>query len=91
MRNRIIFKRAKNVNQRVHLPQMPDVSRLFQRILTNRAHVHVLDRGMRQLLRVIKRGQLVQAFVRNFRDTNVRLAWIGIRLLRKAYLRQNAK
>ena len=63
MRNGVVFKRAENVNERVHLAQMADVGGLFQRVLADGADVDVFDRGVRQLLRVVERGQLVEALV----------------------------
>ena len=91
VRNRIVFKRPENVNERVHLAQMADVGGLFQRVLADGAYVHVLDRGVRQFLRMVERGQFVEALVGDFRDADVRLARVRIRLLGKMDLRQNAK
>ena len=91
MRNRIVFKRPENVNERVHLAQMADVGGFFQRVLADGAYVHVLDRGVRQLLRVIECGQFVEALVGDSGDADVRLARVRKRMLGKIHLRQNAK
>src|ERR1019366_2963726 len=91
VRNRIVFKRAENVNERVHLAQMADVGRLFQRVLADGADVYILDRGVGQLLRLIERGQLVEPLVGHLGDADVRLAWVCKRVLGKIHLRQYAK
>src|SRR5882762_2322273 len=74
-----------------HLAQMADVGGLFQGVLADGAYVHVLDGGMRQLLRVVERGQLVQTLVGDFGDSDVRLARVRICLLGKMDLGQDAK
>ena len=76
VRNGIVFKRPENVDERVHLAQMADVGGLFQRVLADGADVHILDRGVRQLLRMVERGQFVEALVGDLRDPDVRLARI---------------
>ena len=54
---------AHNVRQGVHLPEVTDVGRLLQRVLSYGADIHVIDRGVRQLFRVVQCGQAVQAVV----------------------------
>ena len=90
MRHRGIFKHPDHVSQGVHLAQVADVGRFFQRILANRADVDVFDGGMRQLLRVVERGQVVEAVVGNLGDSDVRLARVGVGL-RKMRLGQNSE
>ena len=81
MRNRIVFKSAQNVNERIHLAEMADVGGLFQRVLANGAYVHVLDRGMGQFLGMVEGGKLVEALVGDFGDSDVGFARVGIGLL----------
>src|SRR5580692_2592818 len=70
---------------------MSGVGTVFQRLLADGADVHVLDRRMREFLRVVKRGQAVEPVVRNLGHADVRLARIGPRLVRKMRLGQNPK
>ena len=91
MRHRRIVKHPHHVRQRVHIAQMRRVSAVLQRLLPDRAHIHIFDRGVRKLLRVVKRGQPVQSVVRNLGHADVRLARIRARLIRKMRLGQNTK
>ena len=91
MRNGVVFKGAENVNERVHLAQMADVGGLFQSVLADRADVDIFDRGVRQLLRIVERGQLVEALVGHLGYADVRLARVRNRLLGKIDFCQNAK
>ena len=70
---------------------MADVSSFLQRVLADRADVHVFDRRVRQLLRVVERGQAVEAVVWNLGDADVRLARVGVSLRRQMRLGQNTK
>ncbi len=79
------------MRQRVHLPQMRGICRVLQGILPYGTHIHVLDRRVGELLRVIERGQTVEPVVRNFGHANVRLARVGAGLLRKMSLGKNLK
>ena len=70
------------MNERIDAAQVGDVGGLFQRFLADGAHVNVFDRRMRQLLRVIERGQLVEALVGNFGHSymsfaRIRKSWSG--------------
>ncbi len=53
---------------------MADVSGLFERVLADGAYIHILDRGVRQLLWVIERSQFVEALIGHLGDADVRLA-----------------
>ncbi len=91
MRNLIAFERSQDVDKRIHLAQMADVGGLFQRVLADGAYVDVFHRGVRQLLRVVERGQFIEALVGDFRDSDVGLARVRKRALGKICLGQNAK
>ena len=91
MRNRRIVKHAHHMRQCVDVAQMRGVGAVFQRFLPDRAHVDVFHRRMRQLLRVVERGQPVEPVVRNFGDADVRLARVGACLIRKMRLGKNPK
>ena len=69
---------------------MANIAGFLQGFLTDGADVHILDRGVSQLLGVVKRGQPVEAVVGNFGDSDVRFAGIGVRR-RKMRLGKDAK
>jgi len=56
VRDRIVLECPQHVDERIHLAQMTDVGGFFQRVLADRAHVHIFDRGVRQFLGVIERS-----------------------------------
>jgi len=49
--------------QCVHIPQVPDVRALLESFLANGAHVNILDRCVRELLRVVERRQAVESLI----------------------------
>jgi hypothetical protein len=57
MRDGVVFKSAKDVDESVDLAQVPDVGGLFQRVLPDGADIDVFDRGMGQLLRLVERAR----------------------------------
>ena len=71
-------KHAHHVGQRVDLAQVADVGGFLERVLPDRADVDVFHGGVRQLLRVVERGQAIEAVVRNLGDADVRLARIRV-------------
>jgi hypothetical protein len=91
MRNRVVLKRAQYVNERIHLAQVADVGSLFQRVLADGTYVHVFDRGVRELLRVIERGQLVEALIWNLGDSHVGFTRVRKRVLGEIRLGQNSE
>ena len=91
VRNRGIVEDPHDVRQRVDIAQMRRVGRVFQRFLADRAHVHVFHRSMGQLLRVVERGQAIEAVIRYFGDADVRLARVGVGLLGEMRLGENLK
>src|SRR5437899_10363765 len=66
------------MGQSVDLAKVADVGGFLQCVLTDCAHVHVFDRGVRELLRVVERGQAIEAVVRNLGDADMSLARIGL-------------
>src|SRR5579864_1560946 len=66
------------MGQGVNLAKLADVGGFLQRVLTDRAHVHVFDGGMGELLRVVERGQAIEAVVWNLGDADMGLSRIGL-------------
>ena len=91
MRDRGIVENPHHVRQRIHVAQMRGVGTVFQRLLADGAYVHVFDGRMREFLRVVKRGQAIEAIVRNLGHADMRLARIGASLIRKMRLGENSK
>src|SRR5579859_2802118 len=91
MCNRWILENPYNMGQRIDLPQMSDVGRLFERVLTNGSNVYIFDGGVRELLRVVERSQAVETVVGHFGDADVSLTRIGVRLRGQVRFGQNAK
>ena len=91
MRNRRIVECPYHVGQCIYIPQMRRVSGVLQRLLADRADIHIFDRRVGKFLGVVKRRQSVKPIVRNLGHANVRLARIGIGALRQMCLGQNAK
>ena len=91
MRHRRIVKHAHHVRQSIHVAQMSGVSAVFQRFLADGSNVNVLNRCVRQFLRIVKRGQAIEPIVRYFGYANMGLPRIGTRLIRKMRFSQNAK
>ena len=91
VRNGRIIEGADHVGQGVHIAQVPDVGAFFQSFLANGAHVHIFDRCVSQLFRVVKRRQAVEALVRNFGHPDVGLARVRVGLVGKMRLGENAE
>ncbi len=75
MRHGGIVEDAQHVGQRVHFAQRRQrgIARsLFFRGAGDAAHVHVFHRGVGDLFRLIKRGQLIDARLRHARHAHVR-------------------
>jgi hypothetical protein len=70
---------------------MGEIGGLFQGVLADGADIHVFHRRVRQFLGIVERGQAVEAIVRHFGDTDVRLARVGISLFGETRLGQNAE
>ena len=79
------------MGQRIHIAQVADVGAFFERFLADGADVDVFDGGVGELLRVVQRGQPVEAVVGNFGDADVGLARVGIGLVGKIRLGENAE
>ncbi len=65
------------MGERIDLAKMADVSGLFKRVLADGADVDVFDGSVRQLLRVVERGQSVEPIVGNFGNPDVGLARVA--------------
>ena len=91
MRDRIVFKGAQHMNQRVHLTQVADVGGLLERFLADRADVDVFDGGVREFLGLVDGGQPVEPVVGNLGDADVRFARIGQGLGGKIRLGEHAE
>ena len=77
-RNIVALKGAKDVDERVDLAEMADVSGFFQGVLADGAYVYVFDGGVGELLRVVERGEFVEAVVGDFGDSDVGFARVGV-------------
>src|SRR5437763_7088249 len=91
MRNRGVLKRTNYMSERIHVAQMSYIRAFFESLLADRAHIHIFDRRMSEFLRAVECRQAVETLVRYFCDTDMRLTWIGIRLVRKMRLGENAE
>ena len=91
VRNGGILKGANHVGQRVHIAQVPDVGALLEGFLANGAHIHIFDGGVGELLRVVECRQAIEAFVRHLGHSDVGLARVGVRLVGKMRLGENAE
>jgi hypothetical protein len=86
----VIFESAQDVCDGIHLPQVTEIGRLLQRLLSDRSQVDVFHRSVREFLRTVHCGEFVESLVGNFGDAHVRLARVGMRR-RQVCLGQNAK
>src|SRR5690348_18201253 len=77
MRDGRVFEDTHYVRERVYLAQVADVGGLFQRVLADRADINVVDRSVRQLFRVVERGETVETIVRNLGHADMCFARIG--------------
>ena len=66
------------MGDRINVAEMGDVAGFLQRVLSNGAEIHVLNRSMSQLLGVALCGQAVETIVGNFGDADVGVARIGL-------------
>ena len=79
------------MGQRVHIAQVPDVGAFLEGFLPDGAHIHIFDGGVGQLLRVVECRQAVEPFVRHLGHSNVGLTRVGIGLVGKMRLGENAE
>ena len=92
MRNRRIVECPYHVGQCIYIPQMRRVSGVLQRLLADRADIHIFDRRMGKFLGVVKRRQTVKPIVQRQILPHPRIrARIGIGALRQMGFSQNAK
>ena len=91
MRNGRIVEGADHMGKRVHLAKVRRIGRILERLLSNGPDIDVLDRSVRQLFRIVERGQPIKPVVRNLGDANVSLARVRVCLLREMGLGQNTK
>ena len=63
MRDRVVFKSAQHVNQRVHIAQAGQEGRLLERLLPDGRNIHILHRRVGCLLRRVKLRELVEPLV----------------------------
>ena len=76
VRNRIVFKGAHHVNDRVHLAQMAEVGRLLQCLLPDGTEINVVNRRVRKLFWIVLRREPVETVVGNFCNSDVCVAWV---------------
>ena len=80
-----------HMGERVDLAQVADVGGFFQRLLPDGADVDVLDGGVSEFLRIVERGQAIEAVVGNLGDADVGLARVRESVLGEVRLGQNVE
>ena len=87
----VVLEGTNDVSKRVNVTQVGRECGFVQRLLAERRHIGVFDAGVDQFLRVVQRGQPVEAVVGDFGDAEMGLARIAVRALRHRLLGQHDK